>query len=102
LLSTCLALNGAKSIWAFAGDTDGIDGSEDAAGALITPSSLLRAHDAGIDVRSFLETHNSYAFFHALGDLVITGPTLTNVNDFRALLVLPSKVDESPKANEPL
>jgi len=70
-------------IWAIACDTDGIDGSEDNAGALLTPDSMKR----GPDANALLAQHDSYGFFHALGDLVVTGPTRTNVNDYRAILV---------------
>jgi hydroxypyruvate reductase len=70
--------------WALAADTDGIDGSEDNAGAILTPDSMRRGDDA----RGFLERHDSYGFFSVLGDLVVTGPTRTNVNDYRAILVL--------------
>jgi hydroxypyruvate reductase len=69
------------------GDTDGIDGSEDNAGAIATPDTLARARAAGLDPRAVLAGHDSYSLFERLGDLVVTGPTLTNVNDFRALLV---------------
>ena len=87
LLSLALALNGAVHIWALAGDSDGIDGTEDAAGAVIGPDTLARAAALGLDAADFLARHDSYSFFHALGDLVITGPTLTNVNDIRAILI---------------
>jgi hydroxypyruvate reductase len=70
-------------IWAIAADTDGIDGTEDNAGAILTPASMKKGHDA----KAFLARHDSYGFFSALGDLVITGPTRTNVNDYRAILV---------------
>jgi hydroxypyruvate reductase len=70
-------------IWAIAADTDGIDGSEDNAGAILTPDSMKKGRDAA----AFLARHDSYGFFSALGDLVVTGPTRTNVNDFRAILV---------------
>jgi hydroxypyruvate reductase len=73
--------------WAIACDTDGIDGSEDNAGALIGPGTLLRAHARGLDAADFLAAHDSHGFFSALGDLVVSGPTRTNVNDYRALLV---------------
>jgi glycerate 2-kinase len=76
-----------KPIWAIACDTDGIDGSEDNAGALITPDSLARAHALGIGADALLKSHDSHGFFSALGDLVVTGPTRTNVNDYRALLL---------------
>lgn len=87
LLSLAIALNGAKGISALACDTDGIDGSEDNAGARITPDTLARAAALGLDPAEFLENNDAYSFFEALGDLIITGPTLTNVNDFRAILV---------------
>jgi len=73
--------------WAIACDTDGIDGSEDNAGALIGPETLLRARERGLDAAGFLAAHDSYGFFTALGDLVVSGPTRTNVNDYRALLL---------------
>jgi len=75
-------------IWAAAGDTDGIDGTEDAAGAVITPDTLARARAAGLDPRATLTGHDSYTLFAALGDLIKTGPTLTNVNDIRAILIV--------------
>ena len=76
-----------SGIWASAGDTDGIDGTEDAAGAVVAPDTLDRARRHGLDPRAILDGHDSYGLFDALGDLVRTGPTLTNVNDFRAVLV---------------
>ena len=88
LAALALALDGQPGISAIACDTDGIDGTEDNAGAIITPDTLSRAAAAGLDVRALLTGHNSYKLFSDLGDLVITGPTLTNVNDFRAVLVL--------------
>ncbi|MCK8786131.1 glycerate kinase [Roseomonas sp. NAR14] len=88
LLGLALALEGEPGLWAVAGDTDGIDGSEDAAGALVAPDTLARARAAGLDPRAVLAGHDSYGLFAALGDLVVTGPTLTNVNDFRAVLVV--------------
>ncbi len=87
LLSLAMALQGAPGIWAVAGDTDGIDGTEDAAGAIVTPSTLPRAVAAGIDPAACLHAHDSYSLFDAVGDLIRTGPTLTNVNDLRAILV---------------
>jgi glycerate-2-kinase len=87
LLGLAVALAGTPSIWAVAGDTDGIDGSEDAAGALLAPDTLARARAAGLDPRAMLAGHDSFTLFDALGDLIRTGPTLTNVNDFRAILV---------------
>jgi hydroxypyruvate reductase len=89
LLALALALDGAAGIHALAGDTDGIDGSEDNAGAIIGPDSLARARAAGIDAAAMLANNDAYGAFAALGDLVVTGPTLTNVNDFRAILVDP-------------
>jgi len=87
LLSLAIALNGAPNIHALAGDSDGIDGTEDAAGAVIGPDTLIRARALGLDPQHALATHDSYSFFAALGDLVITGPTFTNVNDIRAILI---------------
>ncbi len=87
LLGLALALDAAAGIWALAGDTDGIDGTEDAAGAFVTPDTLHRARTAGLDAQGSLDWHDSYALFAALGDLVRTGPTLTNVNDVRAILI---------------
>ncbi|HBT70212.1 MAG TPA: glycerate kinase [Agrobacterium sp.] len=87
LLSLALTLKGAESIWAIAGDSDGIDGVEDAAGALVTPDTLVRMRNAGADPRQSLVTHDSFTAFKAAGDLVVTGPTLTNVNDIRAILI---------------
>ena len=71
-------------LWAIAADTDGIDGSEDNAGAVLSPESMKRGRNA----RALLARHDSYGFFQSLGDLVLTGPTRTNVNDYRAILVL--------------
>jgi glycerate 2-kinase len=88
LLSLALALNGAEKTFALAGDSDGIDGTENAAGAIITPDTLARARAAGLDPAAMLKAHDSYSLFAKLGDLVITGPTLTNVNDIRAILIL--------------
>lgn len=87
LLSLTLALKGAAGVWAIAGDTDGIDGVEDAAGAVMAPDSLARMNSVGIDPRALLAAHDSYTAFKAIGDLVVTGPTLTNVNDIRAILI---------------
>ena len=87
LLALAVALDGQPGIHALSGDTDGIDGSEDAAGAIVTPDTLARARAAGLDPRAMLAGHDSYSLFARIGDLVSTGPTLTNVNDFRAVLV---------------
>ncbi len=87
LLALTVALDGAPGIHAIACDTDGIDGTEDNAGALVGPDSLARAEGLGLDARARLADNDGYGFFEALGDLVKTGPTLTNVNDFRAILI---------------
>lgn len=88
LLSLAIELNGAANIHAIAADTDGIDGSEDNAGALLAPDTLARAEAAGVSARQKLDTHDAWGFFDAVGDLVVTGPTRTNVNDYRAILIL--------------
>ncbi len=88
LLAFGLALGEQADAWALAADTDGIDGIEPIAGALWRPDSLPRAWAAGLNPREHLDAHDGHGFFQALGDSVITGPTLTNVNDFRALLLL--------------
>lgn len=82
------ALNGHSGIWALAADTDGIDGVEDNAGARLGPDTLARAATHGLNLPDHLARNDAYGFFEALGDLVVTGPTHTNVNDFRAMLVL--------------
>jgi len=87
LLAMALQLAGAAGIYALACDTDGIDGTQDAAGAIVTPTTLARARYKKLDPRALLEGHDSCGLFAALGDLVVTGPTLTNVNDFRAILI---------------
>ena len=74
-------------MWAIACDTDGIDGTQDNAGALLSPDTLARAAAMGLDAGAYLADNDGYGFFSALGDLVVTGPTFTNVNDFRAILV---------------
>lgn len=89
LLALAFALKGEPGIHAIACDTDGIDGSEDNAGAVLTPESLVRATTLGMDARARLADNDAYRFFAALNDLVVTGPTRTNVNDFRALLIEP-------------
>ena len=86
-LALASALDGAPGIFAIACDTDGIDGTEDNAGALVTPDTLARSRAAGEDAAARLAANDAYGFFAALDDLVMTGPTLTNVNDFRAILV---------------
>ncbi len=89
LLALAIGLNGHPHIHAIACDTDGIDGTEDNAGALLRPDSLTRARALGLNARAMLDDNDGYGFFSALGDLVVTGPTRTNVNDFRAILVMP-------------
>jgi hydroxypyruvate reductase len=76
-------------VHAIAGDTDGVDGAEEIAGAHVTPDTLARAWAAGVNPRASLDSNDAHTFFRDLGDSVVTGPTLTNVNDFRAILVLP-------------
>ncbi|GAB4376582.1 MAG: glycerate kinase [Kiloniellaceae bacterium] len=87
LLALTVALEGHAGIHAIACDTDGIDGSEDNAGAVTGPDTLARAAAAGLDAKAMLADNDGYGFFSGLGDLVVTGPTLTNVNDFRAILI---------------
>jgi glycerate 2-kinase len=87
LLSLAISLDGHAHIYALAGDTDGVDGQEEIAGACIGPDSLTRARALGLKPQNALEGNDAHSFFTALGDSVITGPTLTNVNDFRAILV---------------
>ena len=82
------ALMGQPSVWVLAADTDGIDGVEDNAGAFVTPDTLARAGAAGRKLADHLDRNDAYGYFDAIGDLLVTGPTHTNVNDFRALLVL--------------
>jgi glycerate 2-kinase len=87
LLALCLKLNGAKDVHALAADTDGIDGACEVAGAFISPDTLGRARALGIDPWASLANNDGHGFFGALGDHIVTGPTLTNVNDFRAILI---------------
>ena len=87
LLALAIALDGHPRIHALAADTDGIDGTEDNAGAVLAPDSLARARARGFDARDRLRDNDGYAVFAALGDLIVTGPTRTNVNDFRAILI---------------
>lgn len=86
-LGLAQALKGEPGIWALAADTDGIDGIENNAGAFAAPDTLARAEQAGMSVQAYLDRHDAYGFFERLNDLVVTGPTHTNVNDFRAILV---------------
>ncbi|HET9045370.1 MAG TPA: glycerate kinase [Casimicrobiaceae bacterium] len=87
LLSLAIALDGRPDVFAIAGDTDGVDGQEEIAGAIVTPDTLARAWKKGIRPRDALADNDGHGFFEALGDAVVTGPTLTNVNDFRAILI---------------
>ncbi|MDD0838347.1 glycerate kinase [Curvibacter sp. HBC61] len=87
-LGLAQALQGLDGVWALAADTDGIDGVEDNAGARVAPDTLARAEALGLRIDRFLDRNDAYGYFEALGDLVVTGPTNTNVNDFRALLIL--------------
>lgn len=87
LLGLAIALDGAAGIHAIACDTDGIDGTEDNAGAIVSPDTLARARALGLDAQAMLDANDAYPFFKALGDLVVTGPTRTNVNDLRAILL---------------
>ncbi len=90
LLSTVIALDGHARVWGLAGDTDGVDGAEDIAGGLVDPTTLRRAWAAGLRPKDQLADNNGHGFFQALGDSLVTGPTRTNVNDFRALLIEPA------------
>ncbi len=87
LLALAVALNGAPGIYAVAGDTDGVDGIEAAAGACVTPDTIARAWAKGIRIKDSLSRNDGHGFFEAISDSIVTGPTLTNVNDFRAILV---------------
>ena len=87
-MGLALALQGQGGVYALAADTDGIDGIEDNAGAFVTPDTLTRAAVQGLKVNDHLDRNDAYGYFSPLGDLVVTGPTYTNVNDFRALLIL--------------
>jgi hydroxypyruvate reductase len=87
LLSLAVYLNGFERVYAIAGDTDGVDGAEEVAGALITPDTLARSAALGVNAKESLANNDGHGFFAALNDQVVTGPTLTNVNDFRAILI---------------
>jgi hydroxypyruvate reductase len=88
LLSAAIALRGEPGVYGLAGDTDGVDGQEEIAGACFSPETLKRAFEREIRPMQSLERNDGHGFFQALGDAIVTGPTLTNVNDFRAILVL--------------
>jgi glycerate 2-kinase len=87
-MGLAMGLQGQQGVWALAADTDGIDGVEDNAGAMVTPDTLVRGLEAGVDLEEHLACNDAYGYFQALNDLVFSGPTHTNVNDFRAILVL--------------
>ncbi len=87
LLSLAVALDGQAGVFALAADTDGVDGAEEIAGAFATPDTISRAWGLGLNPRTSLDSNDAHTFFQALGDSVITGPTLTNVNDFRAIVI---------------
>lgn len=87
LLSLVIALGPTSNVYAIACDTDGIDGSEDNAGAVIYPDTLERAYSKGLNPKNYLERNDAYSFFNILGDIIKIGPTYTNVNDFRAILI---------------
>ncbi len=87
LLSLALALDHQPGVFALAGDTDGVDGQEEIAGAVLRPDTLARARALGLRPRDRLDDNDAHTFFELLGDSVVTGPTRTNVNDFRAVLV---------------
>jgi hydroxypyruvate reductase len=89
LLSEAIATGGAPQIWGLAADTDGVDGAEDIAGAIFAPDTLARARARGRDPNAMLNDNDGHGFFEMLGDSLVTGPTRTNVNDFRATLVIP-------------
>ena len=89
MLQAAIALDGRENIYGLACDTDGIDGSADNAGAIITPNTLSDAVKDGLNAEGFLAKNDSYKFFKAIDNLVVTGPTYTNVNDYRVFLLLP-------------
>jgi hydroxypyruvate reductase len=86
-LGLAVALQAQAGVWAIAADTDGIDGIEDNAGAQVAPDTLARSEAKGVKATEYLDRNDAYGFFEAVGDLVVTGPTHTNVNDFRAIVV---------------
>ena len=87
-LGLAQGLQAQPGVWGLAADTDGIDGIEDNAGALVAPDTMPRAAAAGKSLADHMARHDAYSYFEAIGDLVVTGPTHTNVNDFRAILIL--------------
>jgi len=89
LLAEAIAADGASGIWGLSADTDGVDGAEEIAGAIFTPDTLARARATSRDPQAMLDDNNGHGFFEMLGDSLVTGPTRTNVNDFRATLIAP-------------
>jgi hydroxypyruvate reductase len=89
LLAQAIAVNGTPGIWGLAADTDGVDGAEEVAGAIFTPDTLGQARARGRDPKAMLDDNDGHGFFELLGDSIVTGPTRTNVNDFRATLIVP-------------
>lgn len=89
MLAAAAALKGARGVYVLACDTDGVDGAAEIAGAYAGPQTLARAEAAGISAKAALARNDAHSYFSALGDSVVTGPTLTNVNDFRAILLHP-------------
>ena len=87
-MGLAMALQGQGGVYALAADTDGIDGVENNAGAHVSPDTLTRGQALGLKLENYLDRNDAYGYFEALGDLFITGPTYTNVNDFRAILIL--------------
>ena len=89
LMAEAIAAGGSPAVWGLAADTDGVDGAEDIAGAIFTPDTLARAKAKGHDPQAMLDDNDGHGFFGLLGDSLVTGPTRTNVNDFRATLIAP-------------
>ncbi|MFI5001581.1 MAG: MOFRL family protein, partial [Reyranellales bacterium] len=89
LLAQAIEANGAPQLWGLAADTDGVDGAEEIAGAVFTPDTVARARAKGRDPKAMLDDNDGHTFFEMLGDSLVTGPTRTNVNDFRATLIAP-------------
>ena len=87
LMAEAIAAGGSPKIWGLAADTDGVDGAEDIAGAIFTPDTLARAKAKGRNPQPMLDDNDGHGFFGLLGDSLVTGPTRTNVNDFRAILI---------------
>lgn len=96
-VAASIALGGRLGVSAIAGDTDGVDGAEEVAGAIITPETLARAINVGVSPRVSLDNNDGHGFFAKLGDQVITGPTLTNANDFRAIIITATNMEGGPE-----